>query len=134
MDRLNHLRHELLVTNHQLLKIMSARKEQVHAIQEIKTLQGQSIFCPEREWELFNQLQSELSELSIRELLSLSLIIEEDACSYSQTYPAWSEGVHLVDGPTILYQQINPILLKVTHLSLFEQLKLKADFDFIYKF
>lgn len=137
IKKLHQLRQELLATNEKLIKSMLLRKEQVHAIQEIKVSGGKNIFCPEREFELFTALKTQLCDLSLRELLSLSLIIEEDACSFSNTkniYPAWSEGEHLQIAPTKLFEQINPIMLKVIKPMLFKELKLKAHFDFIYKF
>lgn len=137
INQLHQLRQELLATNEKLIQSMLQRKEQVHAIQEIKILDGKNIFCPNREVELFTALKNQLTELSLRELLSLSLIIEEDARSFSNTkniYPAWSEGEHLQIAPTKLFEQINPIMLKVIRPMLFKELKLKARFDFIYKF
>lgn len=139
MDELNHLRHELLAINQQFFHIIEQRKDLVHAIQSQKFSAGQTVFCPEREWELFNQLANELKRLSIRELLAFSLVIEEDARSFNDTYPAWSEGQHLARDrhqniTQNIIELINPILLKVAQFDHFKDIQLNSDFDFIYHF
>jgi chorismate mutase len=135
MSSLDSLRSELNQLNYQMVDLLAKRKQMVHQIQEEKIHLGKPVFSPARENELFKKFQEQLQSLSVKELLIFSLVIEEDAHSFSSSYPAWSEGEHLQnDSSNNLAEQINPILLKVILPGEFEKLSLKADFDFIRNF
>lgn len=132
MNQLNDLRKALLKLNDTLFKTMLQRKSVVHKIQKEKHLVNQNVFFPERECELFNNLP-QIKNLSIKQLLAFSLIIEDDARSFCHSYPAWSERIHIKVISNELIEQINPILLKAYDSKYFFRLSLTSDFDFIDK-
>lgn len=126
-------REALLQLNTQFFLMISERRELSVRIQEIKDRSGQySHFDPERELEVFTQLKDEMKNLSIKELLGFSLIMEDQAMAMAPgTYPAWSNGIHLIEPLRDSFTMINPILLKMTHLEFFKRLNFNADFSFL---
>lgn len=133
MNNLDALRTQLQSLNNSLFELMDTRRLIVHSIQDEKKSSNQNVFLPEREIELFFSMKNEIQKLSFKKLLAFSLIIEDDARSYNQSYPAWSEKVHVALSKNILEEQINPILLKAYDLKLFQSISFTQDFDFIRK-
>lgn len=126
-------REALLQLNTQFFLMISERRELSVRIQEMKDSSGQySHFDPEREFAVFNQLKPEMKNLSIKELLGFSIIMEDQAMAMAPgTYPAWSNGVHLIEPTRDHYTMVNPILLKMTHPDFFNRLNFNADFSFL---
>ena len=101
---------------------------------------GYSMYDPKREWNLFKTLNNQLYQLSIKEVLSLSLIIESQALEMNnngefsddlKVYPVWSEGIHLKENTSSqgkLFFLINPLLLREYCLELFERVPLNENF------
>lgn len=135
-SNLSQYREALLQLNTQFFLIISERRVLSMKIQELKAASGRySHFDPEREKNLFQQLQQDLKGVTVKELLAFSLIMEDQAMAMAPgSYPTWSSGVHLTEGSKELYSMINPILLKITHPELFNRLSLTPDFSFLKQF
>lgn len=105
-------------------------------IQEMKQESGRfSHFDPEREKALFEQMRPEMKGLTIKELLSFSLVMEDQAMAMAPgSYPTWSNGIHLQEPTRELFGMINPILLKTSHPELFARLSLNGEFSFLKEF
>jgi chorismate mutase len=119
--------------NSDLLHTIFDRREVSVEIQELKTkTDPYPNFDPHRERDLFGAMKESLKELSLKELLAFSLIMEAQAQAISSgAYPHWSQSQHLEQVDGRLEFMINPILLKLTHPERFELLKLKAEFVMI---
>lgn len=129
-------REALLHLNTQFLLMISERRVLSVKIQELKGDSGRySHFDPENEKLIFDQLKTEMSSLTIKELLGFSLIMEDQALAMAPgSYPTWSSGVHLIEPSRDLYSMINPLLLQATHVELFNRLKFHPDFSFLKQF
>jgi chorismate mutase len=126
-------REALEQLNTHFFLLICERRNIAMKIQESKDAPGRfPHFDPERERELFTKIQSDLKELSIKELLAFSLIMEDQAMAMAPgAYPAWSQGAHLAVATGELFTLINPLLLKFTHPEIFLRLNLSADFSFL---
>lgn len=135
-SKLAQYREALLQLNAQVFLLISERRALSLKVQELKEVAGRySHFDPERERDLFQQMASEMKDLTVKELLAFSLIMEDQATAMAPgSYPTWSAGVHLESQSQELSGMINPLLLKTTHPKLFERLKLNADFSFLKQF
>ncbi len=136
-QQLDDLRSNLLILNHDFLSLLDKRRALCIKIQEMKTLLGKnSLYDPEREFEVFKKFHQDLMHLSVKEMLSFSLIMEQQAQVFSPgSYPNWSEGVHLLSDQRLqLFEMINPLMLKAKSSELFEKLKLSKDFSFLKDF
>lgn len=135
-SKLSVYRESLLQLNTQFFLILSERRQLSLKIQELKGSTGRfSHFDPEREKGLFEQAKTELKELSLKELLAFSLVMEDQAMAMAPgSYPAWSNGLHLSDSGDELYQMINPLMLKVSRPELFQRLALNGEFSFLKDF
>ena len=133
---LTQYREALLQLNSQFFQILSERRATSLRIQELKDLSGRySNFDPDREKVLFEQMSPELSELTLKELLAFSLVMEDQAMAMAPgSYPTWSNSVHLNEPGRELVNMINPILLKITHPELFNRLSFSGDFVFLKQF
>ncbi len=129
-------REALLQLNSQFFQILSERRATSLRIQELKDVSGRySHFDPDREKALFEHMAYELKDLTLKELLAFSLVMEDQAMAMAPgSYPAWSSSVHLEDPARDLMNMINPILLKITHPELFNRLSLNGDFAFLKQF
>lgn len=126
-------REALLQLNTQLFMIVSERRFVSQKIQDLKTETGKyPHFDPTREKLLFEQFKEQISKLSIKELLSFSLIMEDQAMAMAPgSYPSWSSGIHLNGNSGELFGMINPILLKFARPEIFERLNLGPEFSFL---
>ena len=128
MGELINLRENLRVLTAQILTLIEKRKMIVKEIQSLKDDNSEySNFNPEQEKNVFQSLKDQLKNLSLRELLIVSLMIEEHATTNASSYPAWSEGEH-VDHIEGLICQINPILLAVVNKDLYYAISLNNKF------
>lgn len=129
-SNLHELRKQLSDLTLDILELMGKRKSVGKEVQSAKiTGAGFYRFVPKRELEIFTHFNDVLQDKSVKELLALSLMIEDHAQQgESHTYPAWSSQIHLVHPTTELYGQINPLLLKLLRSDLYSQLTLRQEF------
>ena len=132
-SNLAQLREALVHLNSQLCMIVSERRNLSLKIQDLKKGSGRfSHFDPEREILVFELMKNDLIDLSIKELLAFSLIMEDQAMALAPgSYPQWSKGIHLESPQLDAAYQVNPILLRMTHPDLFSRLDLIQDFRFL---
>jgi chorismate mutase len=125
-------RANVLKINLDLIHLIKERRQVVNQIQSIKIKEGNfPYFDVEREKKLYAQLSNELIKLTLKEIFSLSLLVESQADpDNDQSYPHFSNGDHLLDPkkPLELFEQINPILLYYYDPKYYQQLKLKPFF------
>lgn len=130
------LREALAQTNSEFFLALADRRKLCISIQGIKEQKGHfSHYDPERERTVFGQFATQLKELSIRELLSFSLVMEDHAQAMAPgSYPNWSLRIHLAQPGLELFEMINPLMLKTAHPEIFKRLKLQPDFAFLTDF
>lgn len=130
---LTDLRQSLKNLNGELFKLFTQRRETVQAIQRLKTIprDAHQAFDQAREQALFAQMSSELVALGPKELLAFSLLMEAHAGA-PEHYPAWSEGVHLLEQPVKDFHRTNPLLLKLVSPKEFQALRLRPNFAFLH--
>jgi chorismate mutase len=136
-SRLQEFRAKLAQLNFNLLLALDERKIVCREIQATKTIGSSNYphYDPEREKVVFQEMMLELRQLSIRELLAFSLIMEEHAQGERPgAYPAWSQGVHLNSAPHQLLEMINPLLLSIILPEVFPSVELNQDFLFLKDF
>lgn len=135
-SNLAELREALAQANSEIFLTLGERRILCVKIQEFKESKGRfSHYDPEREKILFVQFQKDLSELSLKELLAFSLIMEDHAMAMAPgSYPAWSQHSHLADSKKELFEMINPLMLKASHPNLFLKLQLSPEFEFLKDF
>ena len=130
-SKLSELRDNLRDINQQLFKMFLERRAVVEQIQQQKSQTGTfSSFDSNRELQFFQELKPVLAGLSVQELLAFSLLMEGQAGAPAK-YPAWSEGVHLLEAPSHNKHRLNPILLKILLPEAFATLKLTPHFGFL---
>ena len=120
------LRSELISITKNIISFISQRKDLVAKIQEIKQSENLNTFIPSREAEVYKMLESELKNFSDKELLSISLLIEEQA---GESYPQWSQGTHLESRTNKLIDLINPLMLLILRPTSFKMLTLKKEYQ-----
>ena len=132
-SNLSRYRESLLQLNSEILISILERRRICLKIQEAKSGSGiYPHYDQQRELEVFELQKEALSKLSMKELLSFSLMMEDQAMALAPgSYPSWSSKVHLAKEEGQLFEMINPLLLKVTHSEVFNRLELKPDFDFL---
>jgi chorismate mutase len=130
--KLNELRESLAELNLKLFATIKERRALVQDIQQSKTSSktSYSSYDSARENEMFARMRPELLELSESELLAFSLLIEGHA-SAPEHYPAWSNGVHLLEAPQSVRHKINPLIVKALWPATFDALKLTTHFSFL---
>ena len=129
--KLSELRDNLRDINQQLFKTFLERRAVVEQIQQEKGQTGTfSSFDSLRELQFFQDLKPSLAGLSAQELMAFSILMEGQAGA-PISYPAWSEGVHLLEAPSHNEHRLNPILLRVLHPEAFATLKLTPHFGFL---
>mgnify|MGYP003393070833 FL=1 len=127
------LRLALKGRNAELFKSILRRRATVEKIQSLKTStpSAWASFDAQRERDLFSQMHTELTALGPKELLAFSLLMEAHAGAPEQ-YPAWSEGVHLIESPLQDFHRTNPLMLKLLRPELFAALRLRPNFAFLH--
>lgn len=132
-SELSQLREALAQTNSELLLTLKDRRKLCLRIQSLKEkLTTYSHYAPEQESNVFDHFSAQMKDLTIRELLAFSLIMEDQAQAMAPgSYPNWSTRIHLSESRQDLFEMINPLLLKKTHPEIFNRLKLHADFSFL---
>jgi chorismate mutase len=130
---LDQLREALLQSNSELFITLSERRKLCIAIQEVKGATGRfSHYDPEREKSVFEHFKSQLTALSIRELLAFSLVMEDHALAMAPgSYPYWSQRYHLTSAPKEIHEMVNPLMLKISHPDMFARLELTPEFHFL---
>lgn len=128
MSSLDQKRSELKLITDNIFSSLEKRKCLVKQIQSLKNETKEFInFDPIQEKKIFAQFQNTLQNMSVQELLMVSLMIESHATSTPGSYPSWSSGIHVEKSDGIV-TLINPILLAVTNKDLYDQLQLDAKF------
>ncbi len=129
-------REALAQTNSEFFLLLAERRTLSLKIQELKTGYGRyAHYDPERELLIFTQMRASLTELSLKELLAFSLIMEDQAMALAPgSYPSWSQGSHLTELSKEIWSMINPLLLKISHHELFTRLHLTSEFIFLKEF
>lgn len=125
---MNELRAKLLEMNKTLLKLIGERKLLSKAIQDKKAEVSRSHprWDVKREKEVITTLSDELQNLSLKERLAFSLLMEDHAQGGQiHTYPSFSSGEHLGENFDITHM-LNPLLLSKEQ---FLDLELKRDFQ-----
>lgn len=132
-SELEQLREALLQANSEYFFNLAERRKLCISIQEAKGTTGRfSHYDPEREKVVFTHFRTQLINLSIRELLSFSLVMEDHALAMAPgSYPAWSQRYHLTSAPKDLHEMINPLMLKISHPDMFGRLELIPEFHFL---
>ena len=135
-SELTQLREALAQLNSEFFLTIAERRNLTVRIQEIKGNSGRySHYDPDREKEVFNLIKVQLKNLTIKELLAFSLVMEDHAMAMAPgSYPAWSNLIHLNNPKNDLYEMINPLLLKICMPDLFSRITLAADFSFLKDF
>jgi chorismate mutase len=135
-SNLAQIRQNLLQKNSALFQTILERRFLCIKIQELKDVSGQhSCFDPVREKEVFQLHDHQLKQLSFKELLAFSLIMEDQAQAISfDSYPNWSESVHLRQKQGDLIEMINPLMIKLLHPELFDKFDLTDEFEFLKDF
>lgn len=135
-SNLAQLREALAQKNSEFFYNLGERRSLCLKIQELKDDQGRySHYDPAREKEVFELLKNEINELTLKELLAFSLIMEDQAMAMAPgSYPAWSQKIHLINPRPDLFEMINPLLLKVSRPELYSKLTLASEFQFLQEF
>ncbi len=135
MNQLHSYRDQLFDLTKTILNLIKEREVLVEKIQKEKELTDNEAslfknFDPKREALIFSELKKQLSNLTSKELLALSLLIESQA-NYSEGYPCWSDLVHLDKKAGSIAEQTNPILLATVDKNSYDALPLKNEFKSI---
>ncbi len=132
-SNLAQLREALAQLNSEYFLAIAERRNLCVKIQGLKESKGRfSHYDPDREKEIFNFFVPQFKHVSIKELLAFSLIMEDQAMAMAPgSYPAWSHKIHLKDSKGELFEMVNPLMLKVSHLELFNGLSLSSEFTFL---
>ena len=130
------LREALAQINSEYFFTLKERRAITLKIQERKGAAGRfSHYDPDREKEIFTLFVSELKILTMRELLSFSLVMEDHASAMAPgSYPAWSSSFHLSNHHHELFEMINPLMLKFSRPEFFSRLTLTQEFGFLKDF
>ena len=140
MSSLNLLRKNTLNITNLIISNILDRKTDVLEIQKLKGFSSKELIHKTTRFKNFDfvrelfvfQSLDRLNQLSVKEVLSLSLLIESQAGN-SDDYPCWSSGVHLAQKPNSILQQINPILLASTFKTSYDALPLNEEFKELFK-
>lgn len=129
-EQLNDLRSYLEETNDSLFNVLKKRESIVYEIQKIKINNNKNIFDKDREVQLFKSDSSRLATLNLNELLIYSLIIENDANKYNDSYPKWSKKEHLNSSShDSVIEMVNPLLLALFDKKSYSSLNIKKEFQ-----
>jgi chorismate mutase len=130
------LREALAQLNSEFFLTIAERRNLTVKIQEFKEAKGRySHYDPDREKEVFANIQPQLKNCSIKELVAFSLIMEDHAMAMAPgSYPTWSQFTHLSNPKKELYEMINPLMLKISRPDFFARLALSQEFSFLKDF
>lgn len=132
-SNLSQMRERLAQINSELFLTLAERRTLSVQIQSAKGASGRySHYDPEREKELFAQVEPDIKKLSLKELLAFSLIMEDHAMAMAPgSYPSWSQATHVTNPKHDLAEMVNPLLLKISHPNLYQRLTLIPEFSFL---
>ena len=132
-SNLSQWRERLAQLNSELFLTLGERRALCLKIQGAKDSVGRyAHYDPEREQQLFTQLHAEIKDLTLKELLAFSLIMEDHAMAMAPgSYPSWSQACHVANPKKDLSEMINPLLLKISHPNLYQRISLNAEFSFL---
>lgn len=135
-SELAQLREALAQINSEIFLTLKERRNLTVKIQEYKGSAGRySHYDPDREKEVFLLFQTQLKNLSIKEMLAFSLIMEDHAQAMAPgSYPAWSSMTHLSNPKKELLEMVNPLMLKLSRPDTFSRLTFTAEFAFLKDF
>lgn len=135
-SELAQLREALAQLNSEFFLTIAERRNLTVKIQEFKDSTGRySHFDPDREKEIFVLFKEQLKNLTMKELLAFSLIMEDHAVAMAPgSYPAWSSSVHIATPHRELFEMINPLMLKSARPEFFNRLTLSQEFSFLKDF
>jgi chorismate mutase len=135
-SNLSQLREAIAHCNSELFLTLKERRALCVKVQEYKADEGRySRFDPEREKLVFQLFKEQLANLTVKELLAFSLIMEDQAMAMAPgSYPSWSQSVHIHQPKKDLVEMINPLMLKLSHPELFSKISLSAEFKFLQDF
>lgn len=119
---LSALRDQIEHTNSELFQIIECRQSLINDVVSYKEKCNQSLWDIKREKKLFLNLSSKLQDLKVA--AQFSLMMESQM---AKTYPAWSEGEHLLELTGHIRDFINPVLLFVVNKSEYQNLKLQNE-------
>lgn len=122
---LDSYRKELETINLTLIDCLSKRKAIVEKINLFKKENSLNAFDQSREIILFKSLKNEFEQMSVNEMFSFSLIMEDHAHTQNPNYPRWSKQEHLIDKSADLMDGINPIMLALFHKERYDKLNIK---------
>lgn len=130
------LREALAQLNSEFFLTIAERRNITVKIQEFKESTGRySHYDPDREKEIFSLFKEQLKNLTTKELLAFSLIMEDHATALAPgSYPGWSNCVHIADPKRELHEMINPLMLKAARPDFFNRLTLSQEFSFLKDF
>lgn len=126
MNSLINLRDKLLKENLELIKSISFRKELVRSIHQVKMEKYLNAYDIKRELEVFNLIKSDLKRLTLNELFSFSLIMEDQVRCINKFYPAWSMQEHLDIKTNQFTDGTNPLLLAIFYKESYDKLKINS--------
>lgn len=132
-SNLAQLRERLAQLNSELFLTLGERRTLCLKIQSEKDSSGRyAHYDPERERDLFQHFEKEIKELSLKELLAFSLIMEDHAMAMAPgSYPSWSGCCHIANPKKDLAEMVNPLMLKISHPNLYQRLSLNPEFLFL---
>lgn len=135
-SELSQLRELLAQLNSEFFLTIAERRNLTVRIQEYKESKGRySHYDPDREKEIFTQLKTSLKNLTFKELLAFSLIMEDHAMAMAPgSYPTWSQRSHITNPKGELFEMINPLIIKISRPEFFDRLQFSSDFSFLKDF
>jgi chorismate mutase len=130
------LREALAQLNSEFFLTIKERRAMTLRIQEFKETSGRySHYDPDREKEMFTLFLDKLKQLSLKELLAFSLVMEDHAMAMAPgSYPSWSASLHLQNPGREFHEMVNPLMLRFARPELFNRLVLNQEFSFLKDF
>lgn len=127
MNNLQSLRSKLDSINIDLIQALLSRQQVITDIFSLKEEENIGAWNPEREKEIYSNLEQSFGQLNLPMVLVFSLIIEEQA-SQCGAYPLWSRREHLSSFTGMLEELTNPVFLKAFNQDQYEKLDLKEKY------
>jgi hypothetical protein len=129
------LRSQLTELNRMMFSLWNQRRQKVAQIQAAKGTGASSYkhYDPKYEQSLFYSFSRQLKAMSPKEILALSLLMEDHAGA-GEMYPEWSAGVHLNTPGHSLHHRTNPLLIALRDKNDFFALPLNDSFKFLSEF
>jgi chorismate mutase len=117
ISQIQSLRFEIAKINNNILTLILERKNILNLMIKNKENETSNNFYPfydcEREWDVFKEHHLLLRQMSLKEALAFSLVMEEQISTEDKNlYPQWSEKIHLNKTHlNLIPEMINPLLL-----------------------